>query len=282
MGLDDYLSFVEPADLPATDLSALLAGFTDQATVEYRVRTSTGEARWMQCKRRLIRDDRGRPSRIIGVATDVTEQKALQTRYRHQATTDELTGLANRRHLERTAREWMFEAHRSGRVSLILLDLDRFKPVNDEYGHAAGDAVLREVAARLAAQLRDQDIVARIGGDEFAILLQDVSPDALVALSSTLAKSLTKPFLVGGNVIRVGVSVGSASSQLCDRSVDDIALRADTALYVMKRSRGGRRSAPASDSHVERVSEPHVFGQWNLPPAVTPTTAPPAPPSALA
>jgi diguanylate cyclase (GGDEF)-like protein/PAS domain S-box-containing protein len=254
LGLDEYLSFIVPDDLPAADLSALVSGHQDEAVVEYRIKTFAGETKWMRCKRRLIRDEQSRPVRIVGVAIDVTEQKALQARYKQQATTDVLTGLANRRSLEVRAQDWLLRARATGRpFGLLLLDLDRFKPVNDRFGHAAGDAVLREVALRLSAMTREHDIVARLGGDEFAILLDDVDDHVLRQMSRAVVKAVALPVMIGGHALRIGVSVGATALEADDGGLEDMALRADRALYQMKAGTLGLQVPAARSFNLEHI-----------------------------
>jgi diguanylate cyclase (GGDEF)-like protein len=172
---------------------------------------------------------------------DVTEQRSLQTELRHRAFHDALTGLANRAlfmdHLEQA----LARAERSGHlVAVLLMDLDRFKDVNDSLGHPSGDVVLQEVAARLRRCTRPGDTLARLGGDEFAVVLEDLvsieDPGETAARALAL---LVEPFEVNGQVLMVGASVGVAVSGP-ESDCDELLRQADIAMYAAKTSQLGK------------------------------------------
>ena len=142
-----YAAFVLPEDRGALDIGPLARGEAGASAGEYRVRTRAGELRWVSCKRRLTRDEAGRPENIVGVVVDITDQKLRQEALAAEAATDSLTELSNRRGFEAVGQRLAAGARGDGAFGLVLLDLDRFKPVNDTHGHAVGDSVLREVAA---------------------------------------------------------------------------------------------------------------------------------------
>ena len=155
----------------------------------------------------------------------------------HEALHDPLTGLPNRAHL----RTRLSEALDAGdEVSLLLLDLDRFKPVNDTYGHEAGDEVLRVVASRLRAALRPSDVVARLGGDEFAVLLSSGTDSA--QLTDRLRAVVAAPISLGGAVVSVGASIGSAVSAADGAGAEALLRAADDDMYCDKRRVQARRA----------------------------------------
>ena len=153
------------------------------------------------------------------------------------AATDPLTGLANRTGLAQSATRMLADGLPH---ALMLLDLDRFKPINDRYGHDAGDTVLRAVATRLQAQVRATDVVARLGGDEFVILLADPLPDErLAALAKDLAEAVRQPVDFLGQALTVGVSTGIARSPRDGQTLTALMRSADQAMYQAKQTRSG-------------------------------------------
>lgn len=155
---------------------------------------------------------------------------------RAMAFTDSLTGLANRAQF-RAALE--ASATTGQQFSVLLLDLDGFKGVNDRYGHAAGDQVLIEVAARLRRKTRDSDLLVRLGGDEFAVICEPADPAAELAIGQRLCHAMAEPFLVEGHTVGLGVSVGIATTIGASVSPQEIVRQADVALYAAKRAGRG-------------------------------------------
>ncbi|MDP9838736.1 diguanylate cyclase (GGDEF)-like protein/PAS domain S-box-containing protein [Neorhizobium huautlense] len=166
LNLEAYLKRVHVGDEDQADLSALLRGDIYKSVAQYRLDTIDGE-RWIRCDRRLLRDDQGKPMRIVGVAMDFTEEHRRLDELERSSQTDTLTGLLNRRGLQ--ARYPSMSSY-SG-YALFTIDLDGFKQINDTLGHATGDAVLVETAARLLATVRETDLVCRTGGDEFVVII---------------------------------------------------------------------------------------------------------------
>jgi diguanylate cyclase (GGDEF)-like protein len=176
----------------------------------------------------------------VSTHQDITEQRQNEAKIRHFARHDPLTDLPNRMHfLERMESA---EAHirRGEQMAVLYIDLDRFKPVNDTLGHAAGDAVLVQVSRRLAECCREVDVVARIGGDEFALLIgplhraQDAAP-----LAERIVGSLSRPFPVDGRMMEIGASVGIAVAPSDGNDTDTLMKSADVALYRAKNRGGG-------------------------------------------
>jgi diguanylate cyclase (GGDEF)-like protein len=173
---------------------------------------------------------------------DITERVLLSRELKRQASTDDLTGVANRRSLmHRLALEFE-RVRRPGaghRCAVLAVDLDLFKQVNDTHGHAAGDAVLQQVAALMQRITRQHDLVARSGGEEFMLLLPDTGADDAVALAERLRAVLrAQPVQQGSLVLAVTVSVGVSLILPSDASIDAVMARADAALYQAKA--GGR------------------------------------------
>lgn len=184
---------------------------------------------------------RGTPIAGGGFVTtylDVTEQRRTQALIAHMAHHDTLTNLPNRALFADRLQTAIAMVRRAGLIAVHYLDIDRFKPVNDELGHQAGDALLIAIAGRLRHTLRENDTVARLGGDEFAIVQTGIreAGDAAV-LAKRLVREMGKPFEILGNEVRVGVSIGVALAPTDGTSMDEVLRKADSALYQSK-SRG--------------------------------------------
>jgi diguanylate cyclase (GGDEF)-like protein len=162
---------------------------------------------------------------------------------------DMLTGLPNRALFEDRLRRAFLSARRDHvRIALLYIDLDRFKNVNDTLGHPAGDELVRQTARRLEARIREVDTVARLGGDEFAVIVVDVkNTHAAEVLSGKILDDLTRPFVLMGDQVFVGASVGIALSLDTDSDPDDLLRKADIALYEAKRNGRGRYQVFAGD-----------------------------------
>jgi len=178
--------------------------------------------------------------RLVAVLRDITERKAQQERLKHQATHDPLTDLPNRLLLRHRIERALKQRIKRGRcTAVLLLDLDRFKEINDALGHRTGDLLLREVARRLQAPLQSNDTLARLGGDEFAVLIHDAPLERVLHTGWQLIEALRRSFEIEGFALHVDTSLGI--SYFPDHGPDAEALlqRADVAMYVAKRQRSG-------------------------------------------
>ena len=177
-------------------------------------------------------------------AQDITERRRAEQELRARSDTlaeravrDPLTGLANRTLLEERLRASLARDARSGgSTGVLFLDLDGFKEINDQFGHRVGDEVLREVAERLRSVVRPSDTVARFGGDEFVVLVEQATPDALEALRPRVRHVVAQPLTVSGRAFEVGVSVGSALSVSGYADPQSLLAEADERMYAEKRT----------------------------------------------
>jgi diguanylate cyclase (GGDEF)-like protein/PAS domain S-box-containing protein len=241
---DAWLQSIHPEDRGRVQ-SALRTGSVDET---FRVLRPDGSLRWVRDRSFAIRDARGTPHRLAGLASDITDQvqstQALERsreRYRHQALHDALTGLANRAlFLDRVAHA--LAPREDGQLATVMLiDLDHFKAVNDTFGHAVGDELLEEVARRLRSCLRAEDTAARLGGDEFAVLVARPRSDIAALLGQRIATKLADPYACASSApMQVTASVGLAVRVLRDHDADALIHRADLAMYEAKAHGGAQ------------------------------------------
>jgi diguanylate cyclase (GGDEF)-like protein len=176
------------------------------------------------------------PKCYLMVVRDVTERQQSAQELRHALTADHLTGVLNRRYfLERAERELMQQAQQGPACCLAMVDVDHFKSVNDSYGHAVGDAVLTSIADVLRSNVRDGDLVGRLGGEEFAVLMPAIDPDAGYALAERLRGAISALRLShDGLPLQVTASIGIAVDGRAN--LKRLMIAADDALYDAKRS----------------------------------------------
>jgi diguanylate cyclase (GGDEF)-like protein/PAS domain S-box-containing protein len=200
---------------------------------------ATGERMWCAQTAWLVRDAEGKPLYYEGSVANITERKVAESRLAYQALHDPLTGLLNRAALM----QWLATHDRAADddFAILCIDLDRFKAVNDDLGHAAGDALLRDAAARLSEATRGRDFVVRLGGDEFAVIqLSPSSPRAVGRYAERLIRALSEDYHLDGRLAAIGASVGCGVTP--DRTVsgEQLLKNADIALYRAKTDGGGR------------------------------------------
>ena len=197
-----------------------------------------GSIRWILDQAKVMeRDEHGRAVRMCGTHTDVTDRKALEEELIRQAHIDYLTGVNNRRYFMERAELELRRANRCGnKLSIFMLDIDHFKMINDRYGHKVGDLVLKMLAEVCQSALRDIDVLARMGGEEFAVLLPETESSLAIEVARRLQDSINKASLPleGDLAIKIQVSIGVASMTSPHDNMDILLHRADTALYEAK------------------------------------------------
>ena len=188
-----------------------------------------------------IRDHEDRLTHWVGILRDVSDRKAQLAALEHQALHDVLTDLPNRvLLLDRLSQAILTSVRQGKSLALVIMDLDRFKEVNDTFGHHIGDQLLMQVGPRLRNQIRASDTVSRLGGDEFAILLPEIGDaEAAIATGKKLIRALEAPFLVEEHAFDIGASIGIALSPDHGSDAATLMRRADVAMYIAKQSNSG-------------------------------------------
>ena len=237
-----WADFVHPHDRERAWASIfdVVEGRSAAHKLEYRMLHKDGSIRWILDQAKVMqRDGHGKATRMCGTHTDITERKLPEEELRRQAHVDYLTGIYNRRHFMERAEQELSRAHRYAKpLSMLMLDIDHFKQINDRHGHKVGDTVLKAVADLSQATFRDVDIVGRLGGEEFAALLPETDqPAALEAaerLRATIANARIP--LPGAPPVSFSVSIGVSSMDSPEDNIDALLQRADKALYKAKDS----------------------------------------------
>ncbi len=216
----------------------LWSGELNAMQMERRYLRKDGSLLWGQVSVARVPDDSGRARYVIDQVQNISDRKQVQQALEHQALHDALTGLPNRvLARDRLDQAILLARRQQTRVALLIIDLDHFKEVNDTFGHQAGDQLLRQVGERFMAELRETDTVARLGGDEFAIVLLAADAAAAGLVAGKLLAALERPFIVEGQALDVGASIGIAVYPDHADTADSMLRRADIAMYVAKRSR---------------------------------------------
>lgn len=230
--------------------------------VEFRVCRPDGTERWVRNDAHPNHDDDGTFTGLTGTWLDISEIRVAETLLRQQAIEDQLTGLGNRRFLFEALERDVAAGAAGGTVPTVLfVDLDGFKAINDTHGHAYGDEVLKQVAQRLVSSSRKEDTVARVGGDEFVILLSEVSglADAQEP-AGKLIEVVSEPYLVNGLNLRLSTSIGIALFPDDANNVGDLIHAADNALYDAKRSGKNRYCAAPGSAQAAAAAMKSIVG----------------------
>lgn len=234
-----FQDITHPDDLDADleHIQRLLDGEADRYSMEKRYFTAGGSQIWVNLSVSLVRDQAGQPLHFISQIEDISERKNLEGRLQQLADYDPLTEVWNRRRFTEELQHQVHRCQRYGeRAALLMIDLNRFKSVNDTHGHLTGDALLGLVASRMRNALRTSDALARIGGDEFAVILPNISRENAELVSGKLREVIVESLIaIGDTAIGVDASVGI--EMLDERTPDLQAAMAgvDAAMYAVKR-----------------------------------------------
>jgi diguanylate cyclase (GGDEF)-like protein/PAS domain S-box-containing protein len=230
-----FAEYTHPDDPPlGAAVSAWMASGHDTYADERRYIRPDGTVVWASLHLTLVRDELGEPEYCLAQLQDICERKAMEAELVHQALHDSLTGLANRTLLtDRLTHALAGTRRRASRLAVTFVDIDAFKVVNDSMGHSAGDDLLRQAAARIAAEIRPGDTLARFGGDEFVIVSEDASPRETEEISERVRTTLSRPFPIASKDVHVTASLGTAVAD-DGATPESLLADSDAAMYVAK------------------------------------------------
>lgn len=287
-GLDATIQYVNPCFTEETGYALqevmgqnprfLQSGLTDRATFaemwrclsrgepwigEMINRRKSGEVYWEEAHIAPVKDAGGQITHYVAVKMDITERKRAYERIAYMAHHDALTELPNRAlFFERVAHGLALARRRQTRLALLFIDLDRFKAINDRYGHAVGDTVLQEAARRLGACVRESDTLGRLGGDEFVALLLDVGATGnALSVADKINQTLRQPFIVDEKALSLSSSIGVALYPDHGEDPIELAKCADCAMYCAKQS--GRDNVKLFQAGMLEMSEISDPEQWS-------------------
>lgn len=226
---------------------------SERFVLEFKVETEQGE-RWLRARGKVVFDrDLQRVSKFGGTISDISTSKRFEHKLMHRVMHDPLTGLPNRALLHDRLQQQLVHSNRTAeQFSLLILDLNRFKEINDSLGHAVGDELLKASAGRLSDLLRESDTVARLGGDEFAILLPNGGAPRACAVAEKIVDELNKPFLLYSHTLFIRASTGIAVYPEHGNTAETLMQRSDAAMYIAKRGNLGYTLYSEADNSTNR------------------------------
>ncbi|MGH3718687.1 MAG: putative bifunctional diguanylate cyclase/phosphodiesterase [Pseudonocardiaceae bacterium] len=251
---------VHPEDVASVweTYGELVRGERDHFRLEKRFHRSDGGKIWTYLTASLVRDEAGAPAYVVALMEDISERYRLQETLKYQAYHDPLTTLANRQRVTERLRLIFAEPPGRRRVGLCFLDLDGFKVVNDSLGHYVGDQLLKTVAARLNSCCSAGQLVARMGGDEFVIIVEDTVGEAdVAALADKVLAVMAEPIRVGDHELNVTTSIGVVERPVADTNPEDLLQAADITMYRAKKDGKARYAMydrNRNDSEVARFT----------------------------
>ncbi|HEV8122773.1 MAG TPA: EAL domain-containing protein [Gemmatimonadales bacterium] len=260
---EEWFGRVHPEDLDRVkaEIAAHCEGGGSHLETEHRMRLADGAYRWMLVRGIVLRDEAGKAYRMAGSQTDISDRKLYERQLQHDALHDALTGLPNRTlFMDRLGHALARARRRPDELFTVLfLDLDRFKVVNDSLGHLLGDRLLVEFARRMERCVRPGDTVSRLGGDEFTILLEDLrSPDEAIQIAERIHAELLFAFNLSGTDVFTSASIGIAHGSADYGHADQLLRDADTAMYRAKSGGKARHEVFQKAMHADVLTLLHL------------------------
>lgn len=240
-----YRDLIHKDDLAVTikELNACLNGENDRYISEYRLQCRDGSWKWTLSRGMVVnRSGDGKPMRMIGTICDISDRKKIEAKMLRLANYDPVTETPNRTLFKERFDEDIRKANWEGNiVTIIYLDIDKFKEINDNYGHQVGDALLKQTARRLESCVRSTDVVSRQNGDEFTIILNALEEDEVIKrILNNILKTMRTTFLIGNHAINITTSIGISKFPTDGKDIDTLLKNADKALYVAKQEGGNK------------------------------------------
>ena len=237
--MSDWHRFIHPDDAVAAKIAMKnhLTGQTKDYSIEQRIKNKSGKWVWLLSRGMIIsRDNNGMATRVVGTHTDISTHKASEQLIWDQANLDTLTQLPNRRLFNNKLKEAIHISDNTGKTFVLMfLDLDNFKIINDTHGHKAGDLLLKEAANRLSKCIRQQDIVSRLGGDEFTIILNEIEEtESINSVANNVLRALSSPFYIELEAFHVTASIGITHYPNDATNHEILLMNADQAMYEAK------------------------------------------------
>ncbi|HEY3423669.1 MAG TPA: EAL domain-containing protein [Negativicutes bacterium] len=260
-GLEAWQKLIHPEDIDYVMemLQNYLTGKTPVCCLEYRIKMKTGDYKWIRDSGKAAFNQDGKPVRMAGWHTDITELRAQEQKIERMAYYDSLTNLPNRKLLAERFNQQLIEAGTENAISAILIiDIDNFKRINDTIGYTFGDRLLVEIGNKFIALAGQQHIVAKLGGDEFIVLLTEVGGRSLAREhAEKIMQLFESPFVINNNSFHISASIGIALCPDDGTDVDELLKNADTAMNKVKES--GKRSyrffeSTMNDAVVEKIN----------------------------
>ncbi|RXT06292.1 diguanylate cyclase [Ammoniphilus sp. CFH 90114] len=204
---------------------------------QYILQSKLGRELWILCSIAPLRSGRGESLGVVIAFQDHTDQKQNEKQMSYEANFDELTGLPNRRHLQKKFQGLISaNLYNNRNIAIMFLDLDRFKSVNDSFGHEMGDSLLKSVAIRLQNIISKEDFISRLAGDEFVIILHDITKPQAVGVAQRILDTMKEPFSLRGKNLMITPSIGISLYPEHGTQLDELLDRADHAMYIAKRN----------------------------------------------
>ncbi|WP_096200682.1 sensor domain-containing diguanylate cyclase [Bacillus sp. FJAT-45350] len=258
-----WKEFVHPDDRVTIeeDEKQLMLGHSTK--VEFRIIHPESEEKWLIKKAEPIKNSEGKVTKINGQLIDITKRVLLQNELKQLAYFDDLTDLPNRKLLDRHIEKALARSKRHNHnFTLMFIDLDDFKIVNDTLGHEAGDTLLKEVVSRLNHSIRDEDLISRIGGDEFIVVFEETNNEEIETIAQRILDNVSQPYLINEQEAKISLSIGVSMYPDDGEDKETLIDHADKAMYFAKNNGKNNFKIYTSDLNELEVKKVGLLDKW--------------------